>query len=66
VTTLTIVESSDLDLTVAELGFTSHSDGTERFAPELGISVGSTVTTNVQSFGGTRTTVITEQLVALP
>jgi hypothetical protein len=66
VATLTIAASSDLELTAGDLGFTSHSDGTERFAPELGISVGSTVTTNVQSFGGTRTSVITEQLVALP
>jgi hypothetical protein len=66
ITSFSITGATDFEMDAGEVGFTSHTDGTERFSPELGLSVGSTLTTTVTSFGATKTTTTTEQLVGLP
>jgi hypothetical protein len=64
--TWTVAAVSDLELTAAGLGAVTHTDGTEQYAPSLGVPTSSQATVTVDSFGQKRTSKTTSLLVTLP
>jgi hypothetical protein len=66
VPTWTITGSVDIELTSGGISGTTHTEGSEQYAPSLGVPASADGTTTVDSFGQKKTSRTTLSLMAVP